>query len=236
VTNSVLVSKVRKELRRNGYHEDNTLLATSLCCDEVNRPLEHDFTKVYGDQFSMGGLAGFPFAGLTGFKAMSAHIPDDGSCLIVYGPHCGVNSEGMVGTVSRRGKENGGTCCGSAVAAAEYVSSMSGFALFGRRNSKPADPILDAQQAYVGMMLRPYAERLEKAPDPMVELPYCLFEEQDKLMHEIVRKGSSSLGANKNIALLGGIQINTPREESDYFLPLRFEIRDSAGRIQTLSF
>lgn len=57
VTNTELVEKVTGALKEFGYGE-NTLLATSLCCDEVNRVLDKDFTNHYKDNFSMGGLAG----------------------------------------------------------------------------------------------------------------------------------------------------------------------------------
>jgi hypothetical protein len=30
---------------------------------------------------------------------------------------------------------------------------------------------------------------------------------------------------------LGGLQINTPEGLSDYFLPLRFEVRDSSNKL-----
>jgi hypothetical protein len=66
ITNAELVSKVTKELGAHGYGS-NSLLACSLCCDEVNRVLEKDFSKHYTDNFNMGGLAGFPFGGVTSF-------------------------------------------------------------------------------------------------------------------------------------------------------------------------
>lgn len=56
--------------------------------------------------------------------AMSAHIPDDGSCLIVYGPHVGVSKGGVVGKVERRGIELVDNCCGSAIAAAAYLQGI----------------------------------------------------------------------------------------------------------------
>ena len=56
-------------------------------------------------------------------SAMASHIPDGGHCLVVYGPHVGVDSTGAVGTVERVGRANGGACCGSAIAAAGYVES-----------------------------------------------------------------------------------------------------------------
>jgi hypothetical protein len=61
-----LVGKVTGALKQYGYGE-SSLLACSLCCDEVNRVLEKDFSKHYTDNFNMGGLAGFPFGGVTSF-------------------------------------------------------------------------------------------------------------------------------------------------------------------------
>jgi hypothetical protein len=61
--------------------------------DELARNLEDDLNKVYGHNFNLGGLSGFPFAGNTGFGAMSAHVPDDGFCLLVHGPHVGISKE-----------------------------------------------------------------------------------------------------------------------------------------------
>lgn len=49
--------KVNKALSRFGYDE-STLVAFSLCSDEVNRPLEESFYGLYGEHFNMGGLAG----------------------------------------------------------------------------------------------------------------------------------------------------------------------------------
>jgi Limiting CO2-inducible proteins B/C beta carbonyic anhydrases len=226
LTNAQLLAKVTRKLKRFGYGK-SSLLCTSLCCDEVNRPLELELQKTFGDHFHIGGLAGFAFGGVTGFGAMMSHIPDGGSCLLVYGPHVGVDSMGRIGTVDRRGRENGGACCGSAVAAAAYVKSVHNGA---PQTDAPTDP-LDAQQSYVGNMLLPYAEQLENASDPMHELPFVLFQAQDKLVKQIVGKMGAKMSERGHIALLGGIQINTPSGASDYFLPLRFEILSSKGRV-----
>lgn len=122
INNAELESSVVDILATKGYTGSNTLLATSLCCDELARRLEDDFVKIYGNNFNLGGLSGFPFAGNTGFGAMAAHIPDDGYCLVIYGPHVGVTKDGIVGKVERPGIELIDTCCGSAVAASNYVS------------------------------------------------------------------------------------------------------------------
>lgn len=194
----------------------------------MNRPLEEDFQTVFGDHFNMGGLAGFAFGGVTAFGAMASHIPDRGNCIIVYGPHVGVDSTGKVGTVDRRGREHGGHCCGSAIAACNYVKGVSSGTI--QKLPSPSEPI-DAQQTFVGNMLLHHATRLEKAKDAMAELPLALYDVQDKLMQDIVAKGSKRLPSGGTITLLGGIQINTPGSMCDHFLPLRFEIRNNRGDV-----
>ena len=221
ITNMELLSKVQSAL---DTLPSDTLLATSLCCDEVNRPLEQDLASVYGTNFHMGGLAGFPFGGATSFGAMTAHIPDGGSCLVVYGPHVGVDSTGKVGTVERLGKANGGSCCGSAVAAAGFVGQVHR----GEMDNTINTEVVDAQQSFVNQLLLPHAGRLEEAENSMVELPYALYDAQSDLLKQIVSNGANIDGT---IAVLGGIQINTPPDNGydDYFLPLSFVVYDKDG-------
>jgi hypothetical protein len=219
-------------LEKYGYGK-KTLLATSLCCDELARPLENDFAAVYGRPFCMGGLAGFPFGGLTGFGAMAHHIPDGGDCLVVYGPHVGVDSTGKVGTVERRGRQSGGACCGSAAAACGYVLGVHEGETASRKDI-PLDP-LDYEQTYVDNVLLPYAGRLSAAKDLSVELPLALFEAQKSLILSIISKGASAVAGTGRIAMLGGVQINTPTGMSDYFLPLQFDMYDNNGKhVETL--
>ena len=80
MSNTELVSSVTSKLKSYGFTNENTLIATSLCADEVNRTLEHSLCEATTlENFSMGGLAGFPFGGVTAFGAMAHHIPDGGS-------------------------------------------------------------------------------------------------------------------------------------------------------------
>lgn len=223
---------IQGSLSGYGYGK-TTLVATSLCCDEVNRPLEKALAGAYDEPFVMGGLAGFPFGGVTSFGAMAHHIPDGGSCLVVYGPHVGVDQYGTVGTVNRRGRAKGGACCGSAAAALGKIRKGA-MVPPGEANAAVAPPAtdsLDAQQAYVDAQLAPYGPRLLNADDRNVELPFALYEAQKAMMDSIVAKGAGALEGNGNIALMGGIQINTPEGISDYFLPISFELRDREGKV-----
>lgn len=227
IDNASLAKKVFPALQKYGYNINNTLLATSLCCDEVNRELEKEFRKLYGDNFSMGGLAGFPFCGKTSFGAMAHHIPEDGSCLIIYGPHVGIDSEGNVGKVNRRGRPGSGACCGSATAAAGYVKSVKSGAI--KKYDVPTDTD-DAQQVWVSNLLLPHVDRLLSATNEAAELPLCLYKSQDGLMNNIVSSMCGEVAGMGKIALLGGIQINTPDGVPDFFLPLRFEVKDNKGK------
>lgn len=230
LTNAELMGRISERLAPYGYGK-STMVATSLCCDEVNRPLEKALAKTFDEPFIMGGLAGFPFGGITSFGAMAHHIPDGGSCLVVYGPHVGVDSFGTVGTVNRRGRMKGGSCCGSAAAALGTVRKGAMVPKAGDAQSPLMIENLDAQQAWVNSQLAPYGERLLMATDQNIELPHALFDAQKNMMEKIVEKGAGAMEGNGYIAMLGGIQINTPDETSDYFLPLSFDLKNSQGKL-----
>ena len=51
----------------------------------------------FGPEFNLGGLAGLPFTGKTGFGAFAAHVPKDGHIFIVYAPHVGISRDGAIG-------------------------------------------------------------------------------------------------------------------------------------------
>jgi hypothetical protein len=55
LSNDELMKRVSERLDPYEYGS-TTLVATSLCCDEVNRPLEKALAKQYDDVFAMGGL------------------------------------------------------------------------------------------------------------------------------------------------------------------------------------
>lgn len=230
VASGALADKVGAILSKNGYAKEKTLLATSLCSDEVNRDLEDDLRAKYGLNFSMGGLAGFPFCGVTSFGAMAHHMPDDGSCVILYGPHVGIDMDGVVGKVNRRGRDGSGACCGSANAAMAHVQSVRAGDQQPTELISPFDK-LDIQQRMVETELLEYGERLEDAEDAQVELPLALFDAQDKFMSSIVEKGCGEVAGEGKIALLGGIQINTPEGVEEYFLPKKFQLLDNKADV-----
>jgi len=150
--------------------------------------------------------------------------------LPVYGPHVGVDANGKVGTVNRRGRKHGGACCGSATAAAVYCQKCISSKTEEEDDLSVMSDPLDAQQQFVNRLLLPYAPRLENASDKSVEIPKALFDAEDELLNRIVAQACGKVSAG-NIALVGGIQINTPDGMSDYFLPLRVQVQNNQGAL-----
>ena len=67
----------------------------------------------------------------------------------------------------------------------------------------------------------------------MIELPMALFDSSKTLMTNILQQGAKHLPVQ--IAVMGGIQINCPPDESDYFMPLQFDLYSNKGdKIQNL--
>lgn len=64
ISNKQLEESVINALTKKGYEGPNTLLATSLCCDELARSLEDDFLAFFGKNFNLGGLGMYEYAGI----------------------------------------------------------------------------------------------------------------------------------------------------------------------------
>jgi len=211
-----------------GIGSNSTLLATSFSGDEVNRDVEDELRAIYGQNFNLGGIGGFPFGGLTAFGSLAHHVPENGTCLIVYGPHVGIDFDGVVGKVNRRGHHGSGACCNTALASLAYVKAVrSGEKI---HSPDPSDPI-DAQQVFVDSALLEHGERLEKAENPNVELPHAMFDCIEAFFKRLMDKCARDFPDNVTIVMLGGIIVNTPEGTPEYFLPKKFDICDSNGEV-----
>jgi hypothetical protein len=226
ISNKELATRVVELLEEKGFMVENTLLCTSLCADELARVLEDEFVEIYGNNFNLGGLSGFPFAGNTGWGAMSAHVPDNGFNLVIHGPHVGITKDGTIGKVERSGIALVDNCCGSAIAASNYLKGITDG---GASITPKLQQFSDFQQGAVQELILPFGKRLSRAENRMRELPYALYDSQEVLVNDIVNNGKGSIKAG--LAVLGGIQINTGPDTLDYFHPLRFDYYDGDGNM-----
>jgi hypothetical protein len=121
---STMIQKVATTLGRHGFNRANTLFGSSVCPDEINskpgKSLAAQFQASLTDQngqFTLGGLGGIPFVGISGMGAFLSHTPTNGKVVIMFGPHVGISDDGLVGKVERLGKEKLSGSCGAALGA-----------------------------------------------------------------------------------------------------------------------
>jgi hypothetical protein len=228
VTTHQLARSINVILDGKGFDKEKTLLATSLCCDEVCRDMEDELREVYGQNFSFGGIAGLPFGGCTAFGAACRHVPVGGTLLIVYGSHVGIDFDGVIGKVNRKGHHGSGACCNAAVASLAYVRAVKDGSTI--HSPDPSDPI-DAQQVFLDSAMMKHADRLLNATNPNLELPHAVNDCQADLLKRIMDKCVKDIPTGTNIALLGGVQVNTPEGTPDYFLPKCFNLCNSKAEV-----
>jgi hypothetical protein len=213
------------KLDQLGFTDDSTLFADSTCPDEINHadPSE-DVTALYqkrwGELFPLGGLAGFPFTGKTGWSAFSSHCPKDGNIVILFAPHVGVDLNGKIGSFFRDGQDCSSRACGAAIGA--YFAAKEDSNVGDFKNG-----YLDHQMDCIQHLLVPKVPMISKAKNEMADLAYHMYTIQLEFIEQILN--SNWMDSGSKLALIGGLQINCDGERNDMFLPLIFEVRDKAG-------
>eukprot|EP00469_Lotharella_globosa_P009198 CAMPEP_0167781608 /NCGR_PEP_ID=MMETSP0111_2-20121227/6030_1 /TAXON_ID=91324 /ORGANISM="Lotharella globosa, Strain CCCM811" /LENGTH=335 /DNA_ID=CAMNT_0007672295 /DNA_START=15 /DNA_END=1022 /DNA_ORIENTATION=- len=197
-----------------GFSKKGSLLGVSTCPDEINRlmdKLEHN----YGDAFPLSGLAGVPFTGLTGFKAFTHHVPDNGCIVIFFAPHVGISSSGVMGKMRRPGMKDDSGACGSLLAALAAVKHRKENGIERRVVTKNDD---DYQQMEVEKIIETNYHKIANSAEPLVAALEVLYEE---IKNRVLRMIPAS--CDRPIALVGGIQVNTDRYDhpsgNDFFVP-----------------
>lgn len=197
-----------KLLSEDNFVPEKTILGTSVCSDEIVRTATNFRDYLSSETpFSLGGLAGFPFTGVTGFHAFAGHIPDDGFAVIQYGPHIGISSNGQLGSVMRVGQRLETTCCGALKAS---VGAMRD----GSAGSRDND--LDYQQWKLEEQLGERKEDILNHKEPLKLATDLIFEKINHRIKKLLEKSASAFEGNK-VALVGGIIINTDHGHPDWF-------------------
>jgi len=230
LTNSAIALRVASALRERGYTPTNTLFGSSLCSDEINdtpESLVADFQNKLGVEgvFSLGGLGGLPFVGVTGMGAFISHSPENGKVFIVFGPHVGVSDTGAVGKVERVGKKNVSTSCGAGIGAYKAImgdTSGEDKAFLGTK---------DFQEEYIIAKLRDRLDVLKGQEVSNESITYVTNKMYD-LVWEMLRSQINAYTTKPNfwdgvseVTLLGGIVVNRGHGEGvpggeDFYQPL----------------
>mmetsp|Transcript_96654 Transcript_96654/g.177700 ORF Transcript_96654/g.177700 Transcript_96654/m.177700 type:complete len:686 (+) Transcript_96654:133-2190(+) len=200
------------------FTQSKTLFGTSTCPDEINNKpngLAALMSSYWGSVFPLGGLAGVPFAGKTGFKAFSHHVPVDGDIIVVYGPHVGISAEGEVGKHLRKGQDEASTACGACIGAYNACIAAGG-------GDFEFDEV-DIQMGFIKSQIAPHAKRIQRQQCPMAALAYQAFE---SVKNKVTKVVNTEFGSGR-LVLIGGIQINLPEPCGDHFLVMSCEVQQA---------
>lgn len=191
---------------KTGLKPGQLMHADSICCDDVNIIQYPSRAYEMLGPFKMGGLTGFPFAGIAGMNAFANHVPEDGGVVIFYAPHIGITRDGRIGEIQRIGQHNHSACCGAIQMAlgklqtGEIVLDDIG--------------VLDHQMNTVEQILLTAAERIQAAEHPIIEATLVMYEAITRRMDILISKTQYPC---QHVMIAGGIFINADKDTDSYF-------------------
>ncbi|PWN70740.1 hypothetical protein C1631_011515 [Chryseobacterium phosphatilyticum] len=189
-----LLDTIEEKLRLKPHQ---LMHADSMCCDDVNAIQYPPRAYEMLGPFHLGGLDGFPFAGLTGMGAFAHHVPEDGAVIIFYAPHIGITKNGEIGEISRIGQNNNSACCGAAKGALGKLAA--GQIIEGNITS------LDFQMNTIEQIFLHHKNRILSAENQIFEATEIMYEAIDERIELLVKETSYPC---KYVILAGGIFIN----------------------------
>ena len=204
-----LLNTIEKYL---GLKPGQLMHADSMCCDDVNAiqyPLRA--YEMLGP-FKMGGLNGYPFAGITGMNAFAHHVPADGAVVIFYAPHIGVTKNGVIGEIGRIGQNNNSACCGAAKGALARL--LNNEIIVGNITS------LDFQMNTIEQIFLKNKDRILAAENHIFEATEVMYEAINERIDVLVEKTSYPC---RYVILAGAIFINGDAEMGSFCQYKRLE-------------
>jgi hypothetical protein len=202
---------------RLGLQANQLMHADSMCCDDVNAIQYPPRAYEMLGPFKMGGLNGYPFAGLTGMGAFAHHVPEDGAVVVFYAPHIGITKEGTIGEISRIGQRSNSSCCGAARAGLNK--------LLKGEIKKGIITDLDYQMNTIEQIFLQQADRIKSAESQIFEATEVMYEAINERIEELVGKTHYPC---KYVVLIGAIFINGDRDMGSYCAYKRFDFIDLA--------
>lgn len=196
-----------------GLNPHQLMHADSLCCDDVNAiqypPRAYDMLG----PFHLGGLNGYPFAGVTGMNAFAHHVPEDGAVVIFYAPHIGITKDGSIGAISRFGQSENSACCGAAKGALNNL--IANKIIAGNISS------LDFQMNTIEQIFLHHKDRILGAESQIFEATEVMYEAIDERIEVLVKQTHYPC---KYVLLVGGIFINGDKEMGSFCQYKKFDL------------
>lgn len=204
-----LLDVVEKQL---GLRADQLMYADSICCDDVNIIQYPERAYEMLGPFKMGGLSGFPFAGVTGMTAFVNHVPVDGAVVVFYAPHIGITKDGQVGEIHRIGQLTNSPCCGAAKGALDK--------LLNNEIIQDDVTVLDYQMNAIEQIFLRHEKRIKNADNKLFEATEVLYEAIEQRINILISRTDYPC---KHLIIAGGVFINGDIDMGSYCDYRRFE-------------
>ena len=204
-----LLDTIEREL---GLQPNQLMHADSMCCDDVNAIQYPPRALEMLGPFHLGGLNGFPFAGITGMNAFAHHVPEDGAVIVFYAPHIGITKDGTIGEIHRFGQSNNSACCGAAKGALGKL--LDGKIIEGNIS------LLDFQMNTIEQIFLHQKERILKAENQIFEATEVMYEAIDDRIEVLVKETHYPC---KYVLLVGAIFINGDKDMGSFCQYKKFD-------------
>lgn len=207
------VNRLLDTIERQLNLSPNQLMhADSMCCDDVNAIQYPPRALEMMGPFHMGGLNGFPFAGITGMNAFAHHVPEDGAVIVFYAPHIGITKDGKIGEIGRIGQSTNSACCGAAKGALGKLAA--GQIIEGNISS------LDFQMNTIEQIFLHQKNRILNAENQIYEATEVMYEAIDDRIEVLVRETHYPC---KYVLLVGAIFINGDKDMGSFCQYKKFD-------------
>jgi hypothetical protein len=210
------IDTLLKRMLDVGILPDQILWGQSTCVDDITNTKEKFVHPEIKGPFTFGGLGGLPFTGVTGVDAFAHHIPEDGTALLLVGPHIGYKAGEGWGKILRHGQHHSSTCCGALYAALDKLQ---------KNEIKTGNP---TEEDYQEQVIEQLALRNQKeiltAKDPLVALTKIVSKEAEQKMTIYAQRVHERHFAFAVIVV--GVIINTDYQFDDYLWIDHISIKD----------
>lgn len=207
------VNRLLDTIERELSLKPNQLMhADSMCCDDVNAIQYPPRALEMLGPFHLGGLNGFPFAGITGMNAFAHHVPEDGAVIVFYAPHIGITKSGTIGEIHRIGQSENSACCGAAKGA--LAKLIDGKIIEGNISS------LDFQMNTIEQIFLHQKERILNAQNQIFEATEVMYEAIDDRIEVLVKETNYPC---KYVLLVGAIFINGDKDMGSFCQYKKFD-------------
>ena len=213
---SAAIDSLLNILRPFGITPDKILLGQSTCVDDITNTKNKSVHPEIKGPFTIGGLGGIPFTGVTGIDAFAHHVPEDGTALLFVGPHVGYNSEEGWGKILRHGQHHPSTCCGALVGALDKL-----------REGKTSSGVLsedDYQEDVIVRLAQYHKKEIFADSVPLLALTRLALTESKDRMARYVHAAKERHFPFAVVVF--GVIINTDHEFEDYLWIEKVAIKD----------